>query len=84
MSNDMEKRPGSAFGRHLRTRLVSGLLVMIPLAVTLFILNLLFSSLTAFARPVMRPWVGELPEYALTLIAFLVTVLLLYVVPPKR
>ncbi len=76
----MEKPTGSAFGKHVRTRLMSGLLVLIPLAVTLFILNLLFSSLTSFARPVMRPWVGELPEYALTLIAFLVTVLLLYFV----
>lgn len=80
MSNDMEKRPGSAFGRHLRTRLVSGLLVLIPLAITLFVLNLLFTSLTSFARPVMRPWVGEMPEYALTLIAFFVTILLLYFV----
>lgn len=80
MTNDMEKRPGSAFGKHVRTRLMSGLLVLIPLAVTLLILNVLFSSLTSFARPVMRPWAGELPEYALTLIAFFVTVLLLYFV----
>jgi len=76
----MENHPGSAFGRHLRARLVSGLLVLIPLAVTLFILSLLFSSLTSFARPVMRPWVGELPEYVLTLIALFVTVMLLYFV----
>jgi len=80
MSIDTEANPGSAFSKHLRSRLLSGLLVLIPLAFTLFILNLLFSSLTSFARPVMRPWVGDLPEYVLTLIAFFVTVLLLYVV----
>lgn len=80
MSNDMEKHSGTAFGKHVRTRLMSGLLVLIPLAVTLFILNLLFASLTSIARPVMHPWVGEMPEYALTLIALFVTVLLLYFV----
>ncbi len=78
MSSDAEKSTGSAVSKHLRTRLVSGLLVLIPLAITLFILNLFFSSLTAFVRPLMRPWVGELPEYILTLIALCVTVVLIY------
>ena len=61
-------------------RLMSGLLVLIPLAVTLFILNLFFSSLTSFVRPVMRPWLDELPEYILTLIALATTVLIIYIV----
>ena len=75
-----EKDPLSRFGKHLRTRLVSGLLVLIPLAITLFILNLFLSSLTAFVRPLMRPWLGELPEYVLTLIALVTTTLLIYLV----
>lgn len=75
-----EKGPSSRIGKHLRNRLMSGLLVLIPLAITLFILNLLFSTLTAFARPVLRPWTGELPEYILTLIALLVTAVLIYLV----
>ena len=78
MTIETTKKPDSAFGKHLRTRMVSGLLVLIPLAITLFILNLCFTSLTAFVRPVMRPWVGELPEYILTLIALFVTVVLVY------
>jgi uncharacterized membrane protein len=80
MTNDTETNPGSAIGKHMRTRLVSGLLVLIPLAITLFILNLFFSSLTAFVRPLMRPWVDELPEYSLTLIALFVTAALIYLV----
>jgi len=80
MKNDQEANGDSAFAKHLRTRLVSGVLVLIPLAITLFIVNLCFSSLTAFVRPAMRPWVGELPEYVLTLIALVGTIVLIYVV----
>jgi len=80
MTIETTKKTDSAFGKHLRTRMVSGLLVLIPLAITLFVLNLFFTSLTAFVRPVMNPWVGELPEYVLTLIALFVTVALIYMV----
>ena len=78
MTSDAEHNGGSAFGRHLRTRMVSGLLVLIPLAITLFILNLFFSSLTAFMRPVMQPWLHELPESVLTAIALVCSVLAIY------
>lgn len=80
MTTDTNKNIGSALVRHLRTRMVSGLLVLIPLAVTLFVLKLFFSALASFARPVVRSAVNELPEYVLTVIAFLVTVLLVYLV----
>ena len=78
MSSETEHHEGSAFGRHLRTRMVSGLLVLIPLAITLFILNLFFSSLNAFMRPVMQPWLNELPESVLTAIALVCSVLVIY------
>jgi len=80
MATGTEKSRGSAFVGHMRTRLVSGLLVMIPFAVTLFILKLLLSSIASCARPVMRPLAGELPEYALTAIASCIAVLLIYLV----
>ena len=80
MTISTEKGPSSRIGKHVRNRLMSGVLVLIPLAITLFILNLLFSSLTAFVRPVLRPWVGELPEYVLMLIALLATVVGIYLV----
>ena len=80
MSDNLKVKPDSAFCKHLRTRLVSGLLVLIPLAITLFVLNLFYSSLTAFVRPVMHPWIGDLPEQVLTLIALFATVAFIYLV----
>lgn len=80
MSCPAKKPGGSVFGKHLRTRMVSGLLILIPLAITLFILNLFFSSFTAFVRPFMQPWVDKLPEHVLTLIALFFAVVLIYVV----
>jgi uncharacterized membrane protein len=68
----------SALGRHVRRRLASGFLALIPLAITLFVLNFLFSFLTAFVRPVMKPWMDEVPESLLTLVALAVSVLLIY------
>lgn len=80
MPAEKENAPSSHFSKHLRTRLMSGLFVLIPLAVTLFILNVLLSSLAAFVRPLLRPWLGELPEYVLTLISLSVTLVLIYFV----
>lgn len=80
MKNSAKVKTDSLLCKHLRTRLVSGLLVLIPLAITLFVLNLFCTSLTAFVRPVMRPWVGELPEQVLTLIALFVTLAFVYLV----
>ncbi len=78
--DDTDKDNDSRLGKHLRSRLVSGLLVLIPLAITVFILNFLLSFLTAFVRPLLKPWVGELHEYVLTLIALIVIVVLVYLV----
>ncbi len=69
---------GSHLGKHLRTRLMSGLLVLVPLAITLFILRVIVSFLAAFVLPLVRPWLGCLPEQALTAVALLVTTLLIY------
>ena len=80
MSDRDKKKPASGFSRHVRTRLVSGVLVLIPLAITLFILNIIFDALTAFVLPVLRPWLGELPEYVLVMTALAVTFALIYLV----
>jgi len=80
MLENIDKGPASRLGKHVRTRLMSGVFVLIPLAITLFVLNVLFSSLTVFVRPILQPWVGELPEYALTLIALAATTAGVYLV----
>ncbi|MDX9867763.1 MAG: DUF502 domain-containing protein [Kiritimatiellia bacterium] len=78
MSNVPSAPCSSNIGKHLQTRMVSGLLVLIPLAITLFVLNVFLNSLTAFARPLLKPLLGVLPDSVLTLIALILTVLLIY------
>lgn len=78
MSNPSPAPGSSRIGKHLQTRMVSGLLVLIPLAITLFVLNVFLNSLTAFARPLLKPLLGVLPDSVLTLIALILTVLLIY------
>ena len=73
---DTPKR--SAFSKHLRTRMISGILILIPLGITLFILNIMLASLTAFVRPLLHPFLGEIPENAVTFIALCVTTLIIY------
>lgn len=68
----------SAFSKHLRARMISGILVLIPLAITLFILNVILASLTAFVRPLLNPFLGEISENTITLIALCVTILIIY------
>jgi uncharacterized membrane protein len=59
---------------------MSGMLVLVPVAITFFILNFILSFVTAFARPVLRPWIKELPDYVVTLIALVTTALIVYAV----
>jgi uncharacterized membrane protein len=56
-------------GRHVRSRFVSGLFVLIPLAVTIFVLKLVFSALEAAAMPFVRPLLKTAPQSVLVLIA---------------
>lgn len=75
-TSDKSERP--KFGRHVRTRIVSGILVLVPLAITVFILRLVFASLSGFLMPVLKPFVGDLPPWALYAIAVTSTLLLIY------
>lgn len=77
-----EKKAKAKIGKHLRTRLVSGLLVLGPLVITLFILKLLFAALTAFVLPVIEnlPVLKDLPGGVLVFIATVAALLLIYLV----
>jgi len=73
----------SKVGAHLRTRLLSGILVLVPLAITLFILRVCFEFITGFGLPLVRPWFGEISEhgltqYVVTLIAAALMLVLIY------
>jgi uncharacterized membrane protein len=67
-------------GSHLKARMISGLLVLGPLVITLFILKLLFAALTAFVLPLLRPWLNGLPEFVLVAIATVAALLMIYLV----
>lgn len=67
-------------GGHLKARMISGMLVLGPLVITLFILKLIFAALTAFVLPFLRPWLEDLPEFMLVAIATIAALLLIYLV----
>lgn len=69
-------------GAHIRNRLLSGVLVLVPLAITIFILWVCFDFITGFGRPLVRPWFGvkgDVPEYAVTFASAILMLLLIYV-----
>ncbi len=66
--------------RQIRARLISGLLVLIPLAITVIALKLILRGLTFFIRPLLQPLLGHVPEYILIFIALVITLALIYLV----
>jgi uncharacterized membrane protein len=67
-------------GRHVRSRLISGVFLLVPLAVTIIVLDLIFRTLTAFLRPLLQYLLQDWPDFAVTLLAVMATVLLVYLV----
>lgn len=64
--------------KHIRSRLFSGLLILVPIGVTLFVLKLVFSLLSSTALPVLEPFLGDLPSYALSTVAAVLMVFVIY------
>jgi uncharacterized membrane protein len=77
-----EKSSPSGFHGHLKARMISGLLVLGPLFITLFVLKLVFAALSSFVLPVLNalPWLGELPDGGMIFISVLVSLLMIYLV----
>jgi len=76
------KRAEARIGGHLKARMISGLLVLLPLVITLFILKLVFAALTAFVLPVLKeiPVLKELSGGILVFIATAAALLMIYLV----
>jgi uncharacterized membrane protein len=70
------------FGGHLKARMVSGLLVLAPLIITLFVLKIFFTALTAFIFPVIRdiPVLEDMPAWVLFSVSILVSLVLIYLI----
>ncbi len=79
---NMEKKTEIKPGGHLKARMISGLLVLGPLVITLFILKLIFAALTAFVLPVLEelPVLKDLPGGVLVFIATVLALLMIYLV----
>lgn len=77
---NLESENRSAFAKHLRTRFISGVIVLVPLAITLFVLSLIFDALTSFVLPVLRPWLHEMPHTASVAVSLVATLMLIYLV----
>ena len=72
------EKPRPKPSRHIRNRFVSGIRGLVPLAITVFLLRLVFASLSGFLMPVLKPFVGDLPAWAVYLLAAASTLLLIY------
>jgi uncharacterized membrane protein len=66
--------------RHLRTRFVSGMLVLVPLVLTYFILAFLFNTFSSFTLPLLMPVTGHLPQYVVETIALIGTGMVVYLI----
>lgn len=69
-----------SLSRHFRSRFFSGLFVLIPLAVTVFVLRLVLSTLEAAAMPFIKPLLKTAPRFVLVLIAVVFMVVFIYLI----
>lgn len=75
----------SAFGRarhDIQGRIVSGLFVLVPLGITLFILDFLFGVTVGMIVPLIESvsWAQDMPTYVINILSFSILVLSLYFV----
>ena len=82
MMKENEKKADIKIGGHLKARMISGLLVLLPLIITLFILKWGFAALTVFVLPVLKelPVLKDLPGGVLVFIATVLALLMIYLV----
>ncbi len=67
-------------GRSIRARMISGVLVLVPLVITWFVVKFLYSTIIEQIVPLVRRVVGPLPNYAIPPLAIVLVVVLIYVV----
>ncbi len=70
--------PMNTLFRHVRHRLISGTIVLIPIGITVFVLSLLYRLTIGLLSSLMRPLFAELPGPALAIVTVAVLVAFLY------
>ncbi len=66
------------FKQLVRTRMLSGFLLIVPLGITVFVINFLYSFTVGRMTPITGRFFGHLPAYTVPLISILLFVGLLY------
>ena len=67
--------------RHFRSTLITGILTLIPLGVTFFVLKFLFTTIDGWLKPIMSPIMSEVLEERYHIgMGVLATILLVYLV----
>lgn len=67
--------------RHFRSKLITGILTLIPLGVTFFVLKFLFTTIDGWLKPVMSPILSQVLEEKYHIgMGVLATILLVYLV----
>jgi len=67
--------------RHFRSTLITGILTLIPLGVTVFVLKFLFTTIDGWLKPIMSPILSEVLDERYQIgMGVLATILLVYLV----
>ena len=67
--------------RHFRSKLITGILTLIPLGVTFFVLKFLFTTIDGWLKPVMSPILSQVLEERYHIgMGVLATILIVYLV----
>lgn len=66
--------------RHLRSRLLSGLFVLVPIGVTIFIMQILFGFMAMFTAPFLHYFMKNVSPALIQLISIVLFVILIYIV----
>ncbi len=61
-----------------RSRFLSGLLVLVPITVTVLVIRFIVGFMASVGRPVLQIWIGNIPHYVTEILAFFMTFLLIY------
>lgn len=64
--------------RHVRHRLISGVVLLIPAGISIFVLSLLYRATVGLVSSAVRPLIRELPSYAVPLVSLGTLALVLY------
>ena len=75
-----KRTPWQRLQRNMRRRVVSGLLVVVPLGITVFVIDIVYDATAGILARVIQPLLGPLPPYLVAAISVAVVLALLYLI----